>query len=620
MLVLVLASAAVVLAVAGSTVLRGWARSRSADLSSLVGPGDADGYNLLLVTLDTVRADHLGCYGENDQAETPFLDSLCRNGVMFSDAVTSVPITLPSHTTIMTGLYPPNHGVRDNGTYRLAEERTTLAEDLRSHGYETAAFVGCFVLDARFGLNQGFDRYDFQVTRDGYRPGMVDFNERPASSVTDSVLSWLRERDRSSTTSPFFVWVHYFDAHLPYRSPLQALPRFSSRPYDAEITFADQQFGRLLAELKRERVLERTLIVVVADHGESLGEHGEPTHGMLLYRPTVRVPFIISCPTLFTGTHRVSDQVVGLVDIRPTVEELLGVPPGEDVDGLSLVGSGVTPDRAIYVETEMPHDLAGWSPLYAIRSHERKYIQAPRPELYDVTADPAESHDLSASDPADARAMEQRLSIVAGAMGGVGAERRLSDEERERLAALGYVQTGVAPSAGPLADPKDMMPVYNDALRAERLYQERRIEEAAALATSVLERSPECTPAIRVLSFSDLRLGRPEEAVDLLRSSVRRWPDVFLVRSLAQALIVDKRFAEAEDALGVYEELAPHDGRVPLLRGDIRAKEGRYSDAVAKYERAASLDEPRVGIMAQARISELEHKVPSALQSPTLSP
>jgi choline-sulfatase len=473
MLVLVLASAAVVLAVAGSTVLRGWARSRSADLSSLVGPGDADGYNLLLVTLDTVRADHLGCYGENDQAETPFLDSLCRNGVMFSDAVTSVPITLPSHTTIMTGLYPPNHGVRDNGTYRLAEERTTLAEDLRSHGYETAAFVGCFVLDARFGLNQGFDRYDFQVTRDGYRPGMVDFNERPASSVTDSVLSWLRERDRSSTTSPFFVWVHYFDAHLPYRSPLQALPRFSSRPYDAEITFADQQFGRLLAELKRERVLERTLIVVVADHGESLGEHGEPTHGMLLYRPTVRVPFIISCPTLFTGTHRVSDQVVGLVDIRPTVEELLGVPPGEDVDGLSLVGSGVTPDRAIYVETEMPHDLAGWSPLYAIRSHERKYIQAPRPELYDVTADPAESHDLSASDPADARAMEQRLSIVAGAMGGVGAERRLSDEERERLAALGYVQTGVAPSAGPLADPKDMMPVYNDALRAERLYQER---------------------------------------------------------------------------------------------------------------------------------------------------
>jgi len=604
-----LVSVAVVLAAAGWFVLRGPGRFRSADLGALVSAGDAEGYNLLLVTLDTVRADRLGCYGDG-QAETPHIDSLCNSGIMFSDAVASAPITLPSHATIMTGLSPASHGVRDNGIYRLGDEHSTLAERLRSHGYETAAFIGCFVLDERFGLDQGFDLYDFEVTPEGYRPGMLDFNERSARSVTDAALSWLDERDSAGTTSPFFAWVHYFDPHLPYSSPLQALTRFASRPYDAEIAYVDQQFGRLLSELERTDQLDDTLIIVVSDHGEALGEHGEPTHGMLLYRSTVRVPFIISCPSLFDGAHRAGDQVVGLVDVRATVEELLGVAAGEVGDGVSLLRTDIPADRTIYIETEMPLNMAGWSPLYGLRSHERKFIQAPVPELYDLTADPDESRNLYSPDSGEARDLTQQLSAIIETADGGADGRELSDEERERLAALGYVQATAAPRSGSLPDPKAMMPVHNDALRAERLYGEQRFEEAAALAADVLERSSECTQAIRVLSFSYLRLGRADEAVDLLRMSVRRCPDVFLVRSLIQALIMGGQYAEAEDALELYESLDPRDGRVHLLRGDIRAREGRHADAMAEYERAVLLDEQRVGIVARERMSRLEGTAP----------
>ncbi len=279
-------------------------------------------------------------------------------------------------------------------------------------------------------------------------------------------------------------------------------------------------------------------------------------------------------------------------------------------------GPDIPADRTIYIETEMPLNMAGWSPLYGLRSHERKYILAPQPELYDLAADPAESRNLYSSDSAEVRDLSERLSSIIETADGGAEGRDLSDEERERLAALGYVQATAAPRGGTLADPKDMMHVHNEALRAERLYGERRYEEAAALAADVVGRSPECTQAIRVLSFSYLRLGRADEAVDLLRTSVRRCPDVFLVRSLVQALIMREEYAEAEDALELYESLDPRDGRVPLLRGDIRVRQGRHADAVAEYERALLLDEQRVGIVARERMSRLEGTVPAASQDP----
>ena len=244
-------------------------------LSDLVEAGEATGVNVLLVTLDTVRADRLGCYG-HESAETPTLDALAARGVRFDDAITSVPVTLPSHATILTGLSPLSHGVRDNGRYRLAEEHVTLTEVLSSHGYDTAAFVGCFVLDARFGLDQGFDTYDFEVSADGYHPQMPDFNERSATGVTDAVVRWLDERAISGANAPFFAWVHYFDPHQPYQSPLQRLPRFAVRPYDAEIAYVDAELQRVLDKLGDLGVRDRTVVVVAGDHGKRYNHYEGP--------------------------------------------------------------------------------------------------------------------------------------------------------------------------------------------------------------------------------------------------------------------------------------------------------------------------------------------------------
>lgn len=595
-----------------------WPRDRSGPGADGGGPswsaGAARGMNVLLVTLDTTRADRLGCYGY-DAADTPTVDSLAERGVLFEDAVTSVPLTLPSHATILTGLSPRDHGVRENGKYRLSDDNTTLAEVLGSHGYDTAAFVGCFVLDERFGLDQGFDTYDFQVTPEGNRPGMPDYNERSATAVTDAAIHWLEERGSRGPDEPFFIWVHYFDPHLPYRSPLEQTPRFAGRPYDAEIAYADRELGRLLGRLETMGLRENTLIVAVGDHGEAFGEHGEPTHGMLLYEGTLRVPFIVSCDALFDRPHRVSDRVVGLVDVRPTVEGLVGISSPDPCDGASLVEAPPESARAIYIETLTPLSLAGWSPLYGLRAHRSKYVLAPEREYYDLQADPTESVNLYPTGGPDVERLESELTAVMEASGERPASpHSLSDEEIERLRSLGYVEARAPEDVTGLADPKVMMPVYNDALKAENLYAAGRIEEAAALAAEVLEESDMCSQAVRVLAFSDLRLGRPDEALDLLRRSVERKPDVFLVRSLAQALIIDGRYGDAEEALDLYEKLSPDDGRVPLLRGDILALRDRPREAIAEYEKAIEIDENRVGIRARNQIQDVKAKL--AKESP----
>ena len=583
-----------------------WVRDRGAPPADGGGSfwslGAARGMNVLLVTLDTTRADRLGCYGY-DPADTPTIDSLAERGVLFEDAVTSVPLTLPSHATILTGLSPRDHGVRENGKYRLSDDNTTLAEVLGSHGYDTAAFIGCFVLDARFGLDQGFDTYDFEVTPEGSRPDMPDYNERSATAVTDAAIHWLEERGSRGPDAPFFIWVHYFDPHLPYRSPLEHTSRFAGRPYDAEIAYADRELGRLLGRLETAGLRENTLIVAVGDHGEAFGEHDEPTHGMLLYEGTLRVPFIVSCDALFDRPHRISDRVVGLVDVRPTIEGLVGISSPDPCDGASLVEVPRESARAIYIETLTPLSLAGWSPLYGLRAHRSKYILAPEREYYDLQADPTESVNLYQMGGPDVERLESELAAVMEASGERPASpHSLSDEEIERLGSLGYVEARAPEDVTGLADPKVMMPVYNDALKAENLYAAGRIEEAAALAAEVLEQSDMCSQAVRVLAFSDLRLGRPDEALDLLRRSVERKPDVFLVRSLAQALIIDGRYGDAEEALDLYEELSPDDGRVLLLRGDILALRDRPREAIAEYEKAIEIDENRVGIRARNQI------------------
>ncbi len=600
-----------VVLVAGGVGVRHFLRGgllNTPQLESMPAYGAAAGFNVLLVSLDTVRQDRLGCYGYGS-AQTPVIDSLAARGVRFDDAVASTPVTLPSHTTVMTGLYPPNHAVRDNGLYRLAEEHETLAERLKACGYDTAAFVGCFVLDERFGLNQGFDTYDFEVTEAGHRRSQPDFNERSAEAVTDSTVRWLRGRQEGTPSAPFFAWVHYFDPHLPYRSPLQMHAEFAGRGYDAEIAWVDQQLGRLLEELSRLQLDQETLVVLVADHGESLGEHGEPTHGMFVYESTVRVPLILSSPALFAQPFVDDDRVVGLVDIRPTIEDLLGVPRSGNYDGISLLQNEPAQDRAIYLETEAPENQWGWSPLFALRTHTGKFVLAPNPEYYDLSADSAELHNRYGESVDEALRLQRSLADLMRSWSGEGdATRQMSDEEIARLGALGYVQSATGRAQGPLRDPKEMLPVLEKSIRAEALYFRGNYPEAASLAREVFADCPTCTQAVRVLAFSLIKLGEADDAIQILRASVTGGRGTFLIRSLAQALIIDGQYREVEDILEVYSATDPTDGRVHILRGDVHDREGRYDEAIAEYTRAFELDRQRVGMTAEERIQRVTDK------------
>ncbi|HEX2465656.1 MAG TPA: sulfatase, partial [Thermoanaerobaculia bacterium] len=379
--------------------------------STVVSSGPA---NVLLVTLDTVRADRLGSYGYAG-ASTPALDGLAREGIRFSQAVATAPLTLPSHASILTGLFPPRHAVHQNGAAALPPTVPTLAEALHGHGYRTAAFVGSFVLDARFGLDRGFELYDDDIPRDPTTavPGLEA--ERPGTQVVDRALSWLNADDQR----PFFVWVHLYDAHAPYEPPEPYRSRFADRPYDGEIASVDAQVGRLLSYLDERGLAGDTIVAVAADHGEALGEHGELTHGLLLFEPTVRVPLLLRAPGRLPGGVVVGEPV-GLADLAPTLAGLAGVHlglPSSSVDGRDLSASlaaGDEPPRVdLYAETEYPR-LFGWSALAAIRRGHAKYVAAPTPRLFDLESDPGEtSNTLQAGDHRPAALAEALASLQA---------------------------------------------------------------------------------------------------------------------------------------------------------------------------------------------------------------
>ncbi|MCP4291211.1 MAG: sulfatase-like hydrolase/transferase [bacterium] len=587
--------------------LSGCGDKEPANMGQLFQPGQAQGFNILLVTLDTVRQDRLGCYGYK-KAQTPTIDSLAAGGVQYYDAVSSVPLTLPSHATIMTGQTPLNHGVRDNGLYALGSEPSTLAEDLHNAGYATAAFIGSFVLDKRFGLDRGFDHYDFQVSESGYRPKMADFNERPANEVTDATLSWLKEHQVNQPDQPFFAWVHYFDAHLPYTSPLQNDPAFINRGYDAEISFTDSQLKRLIDWLDASDVRENTVIILTSDHGESLGEHQEATHGMFIYNSTMKVPLVVNCPSLIFRHLAVKNTLAGLIDLRSTISEMVAVRPSAVLDGYSLL-QPISPDRIVYMESESPLNMAGCSPLSGLQSHYDKYIRAPKSEYYNLVDDPDELNNLHNTHHEQVAPLATSLqSLLGQADSKPATDRHITSEEADRLRSLGYVHSGARDTTGERPDPKDMIEIFNAGLKTEKLYSQGKFAEAADLAERVIARCESCVVAIRVLAFSKIRLGQGEEAVTLLKNAVDQTGDLFLVRSLAQAQIIGKDFPGALQTLELFQALDPHDGRVFILRGDVYDKQGKGSLALKEYQKALILDENRSGIRAQQRIQRIQSR------------
>lgn len=576
-------------------------------------PGAARGFNVLLITLDTTRADRLGCYGHT-AAQTPVLDRLAAGGIRFDDAVTVAPITLPSHASILTGLNPPKHGVRHNGEFHLAPEHETLAETLKDAGYDTAAFISAFVLDARFGLDQGFDRYDDTVSVPTAAPDAhfhKPIHERSAGRVTDSAIEWLNNRSRSG---PFFCWVHYFDPHSPYQPPPPYAAPFKNRPYDGEIAYMDAQIGRLLEAFQKHGRLDETVTVVVADHGESLGEHGESSHAKLIYESTMHVPLIVSCPARIHTPCVVDDVVVSVADVAPTILDLLEITPRHAMDGQSLLTVRNDSERTLYLETLAPYLDNGWSPLFGLRRHDAKYILAPRAEYYDLRVDPGERKNLYAQ--LRGMALTERDSLVeelnsilaeSPSMGEVvESAQPLDTEAIRRLESLGYVGSIAQIDDGEvLLDPKDVMAIQRETDRAANLARSGQHEEALRLMKQAADASPRDPALLLTMGKAYLLINRVAEAEDAFRKAHSIRPTARVCILLAQIMLPANRLDEAEALLDQAEALDPHHGGTYLARGDLLGMRGLYDEALAAYEKAREIDPYRATAESQSRIDQL---------------
>jgi arylsulfatase A-like enzyme/Tfp pilus assembly protein PilF len=410
--------------------------------------------NVLLITIDTVRADRIGAYGYA-KASTPVLDRLAREGVRFTDATSQAPLTAPAHAALLTGLYPARFGVRDNATTPIPDTVTTAAEAFKARGYRTGGFVGAFILTAPYGFAQGFDTFNADFP--GFSDGLKLQVQRRGGAVVDAALTWLE-----GGSQPFFGWVHLYDAHAPYDPPAPFAARFKASPYDGEIAYVDACIGRLVDALERTGRLDRTIVVVVADHGESLGEHGEQEHGMFLYDAVLHVPWIMRLPSRAHAGMTVADQARA-IDVLPTLAALAGVPlprvDGESLTGL-LDGKPRRNAPASYAETYYPKWHYGWSELKSVRADHWKYVDAPRPELYDVDADAGERRNaIDARGPMAAGLAGELTKIVAGFGGAATTDAPQPDAETlARLRSLGYVGMAAHPASGARGpDPKDMI-------------------------------------------------------------------------------------------------------------------------------------------------------------------
>ena len=472
--------------------------------------------SIVLVTLDTTRADRIGAFGGRS-VPTPNLDRIADEGTRFMRAISQVPLTLPAHATIFTGRYPASHGARHNGIYRLPDSELTLAERLKERGYSTAAFVAAFVLNGGFGTAQGFDTYD-DIEGGRYAGGSDRTFEaqRTAEEVNQEVFEWLDRRPEGK----FFLWVHYYDPHDPYEPP--ARPGLSGSGYDREISYVDACVGDLVERLRADGILDSSVLVVVGDHGESLGEHMERTHGVFLYDEALRVPLIFRAPGRVSARHRV-EEPVGIIDIAPTLLELMGLPALEAAEGRSLAaqlgGKRGDDERFVYAETLMPRLEFGWSELRMVQNDRYKYIEAPRPELYDLRADPDEMQNLVEREPELTVEMAALLGEWIGSADEANpdASRELSPEEEERLRSLGYLggsffKEGEAGEGSSRPDPKDQIAEALKLNRAREILKAGSADEALRLATEILRKTPTNRHARQTRIQALIRLERLEEA------------------------------------------------------------------------------------------------------------
>lgn len=567
-------SAAVALAALLCTVA---ACGHSAEPSSraALAPAGARGANVLLVTIDTLRRDRLGAYGST-LGLTPAFDGLAARGLRYDRAYAHSPMTLPSHASILTGRTPVGHGLRTNGTYRLDASVPTLATALASQGYRTAAFIGAFVLDARYGLARGFDVYDDRL------PGRHDrttfqYAERRGAEVVQAAGDWIA----SSRAEPWFAWVHLFDPHAPYAAP----PEFATgrRAYDGEVAYADAMLRRLLDRLTAAGMTGRTLVIVTADHGESLGDHGESTHGLFAYQATIGVPLIVAGPGVTAG---IVDAAVGHADILPTVLDLVGAPAVEGVTGQSLTQPPAV-DRAVYFEAMDAALSRGWAPLTGAATARWKLIDLPERELYDLTADAGETRNLAAQDTATTDGLDRhRRAALAAPSSTAPAAVRDGDGDR-RLRALGYVaspaaSTGGRPESAP--DPKRLVAVHERFTLALEAFSAGQPEEALRAFLAVLAEQPAFTAARTSAATVLTETARAREAVALLEAApepARQAPELLAKLGVARREAGDLSGARA--ALEAARDSGWGNPEIANDLGVVYARLGRVDDARAAF-------------------------------------
>jgi arylsulfatase A-like enzyme/Flp pilus assembly protein TadD len=479
--------------------------------------------NLVVVTLDTLRADRLGCYGFREVG-TPVIDGLARDGVLFEQVTATVPLTFPAHASIFTGRIPPHHGVRDNGGFFLEDAETTLAERLKQAGYATGAFVGAWVLESRWGLAQGFDHYSDRFDLSQYKILSLGTVQKTGDEVMGDALAWLETVKQRK----FFAWVHLYDPHAPYEPPEPFRSRYPDQPYLGEVAYTDHVVGRLVEWLKGKGLLGRTVVVVTADHGESLAEHGESTHGYFIYDSTTRVPLIVRTPWGLRGRSRTQ---VAQVDLLPTVLDLVGLAPQEGIDGGSLARALLDPaadlGHVAYSETYYPRYHFGWQHLQGMRDGRHQFIEAPRPELYDLAKDPGEVMDIYEASRPRADSLRLALERQARSLDEAAPERKgLDPETLQRLAALGYVGNvaDTDPSAV-LPDPKEKLRVYALMNAAKRAGQEERTSEAIAKMSAVIREDPGIMDAHLTIGNWLARAGRVDEAIAAYKEALALKPD-----------------------------------------------------------------------------------------------
>ena len=530
--------------------------------------------HLLIVTIDTLRADRVGAYGDR-AARTPAMDALAKRGVTFLNAFAPTPITLPSHASLMTGRYPPGHGARHNGM-RLDLALPTLAERLSQAGFATAAFVAAFPLDRRFGLIKGFETYGDKLPRG---PDGRQANERPGRDVVDEAISWLqRQRD-----GRLFLWVHLFEPHAPYGDPRSGRP--TETRYRDEIAEADRQLARLTEALGTRQ--PSTLVVVTSDHGEAFGEHDEISHSVFVYDTTLRIPLIVAGPAVRAGMR--VDQPVSLVDLAPTITRTLNLPP-MDTDGADLspaLNGGEAPGRVLYAESFAPLFDFGWSPLRSVREDGWKYIEAPKPELYDLSSDPGETRNLVAQNRARAAALQahvQRYSAPEAARAA-----KTDPEAARRLAALGYV-TGGPPAPGAVRpDPKDKRTL---AARIARVTSgELQGEALTGALRAILEDDPANPQANLRLGHALLEKGQCAEAVVRFRAAISaQLPSADAHLGLAACQTARGDLAGAAETLRAAEHVEPGNPVVAANLGLVLSDGGKPLEAVDPLQRALTTD------------------------------